>query len=99
MTRTGTDERVRALREIPNVGPAIAGDLLRLGIAGRADLVGQDPDALYERLCQMDGPRHDPCVLDVFAAAVSYANGEPAQPWWVFSRRRKARAAARQAGS
>jgi len=99
MTRTGTDERVRALREIPNVGPAIAGDLLRLGIAGRADLVGQDPDALYERLCQMDGLRHDPCVLDVFAAAVSYANGEPAQPWWVFSRQRKARAAARQAGS
>ena len=81
----------RALQEIPNVGPAIAGDLLRLGITGRADVVGQDPDTLYRRLCQIDGVRHDPCVLDTFCAVVAYANGEPAQPWWIFSRQRKAR--------
>jgi hypothetical protein len=27
----------------------------------------------------------------VFTAIVAHANGEPAQPWWVFSRQRKAR--------
>lgn len=71
----------RALRQIPNVGPAIV-----------EDLAGQNPDALYTRLCALDGVRHDLCVLDTFTAIVSFANGEPAQPWWVFSRRRKERA-------
>jgi hypothetical protein len=87
------DERARALQTIPNVGPAMAGDLLRLGIGCPAELVGQDPEDLYERLCRLDSTRHDPCVRDVFAAAVAYAEGGPAQPWWVYSRQRKARAA------
>ena len=81
----------RLLQQLPNVGPAVAGDLLRLGITAPAALAGQDPEALYERLCALDGVRHDPCLLDVFTAIVAHANGEPAQPWWVFSRQRKAR--------
>ncbi len=98
MTRTKNTDPARALQEIPNVGPAIACDLLRLGISSRADLVGHDPTALYTRLCEMDGVRHDPCVLDTFSAVVAYANGEPAQPWWFFSRQRKAREAGRAPG-
>ena len=43
-------------------------------------------------ICALDGRRHDPCLLDTFVAAVSYANGGPARPWWEFSRERKARA-------
>ena len=35
-----------------------------------AALAGQDPEALYERLCALDGVRHDPCLLDVFTAIV-----------------------------
>jgi hypothetical protein len=31
-----------------------------------------------------------PCLLDTFVAAVSYADGGPARPWWEFSRERKA---------
>ncbi len=50
-------------------------------------------DELFERLCQIDGHAHDPCLLDTFTAAVSYANGGPALPWWHFSRQRKAREA------
>lgn len=88
---SGAGEIRRALQRIPNVGPAIADDLLRLGITDLDALAGQDADALYERLCRVDGVRHDPCMRDVFAAVVSYANGEPAQPWWIFSRRRKER--------
>jgi hypothetical protein len=79
------------LQQLPNVGPAVAGNLLRLGITAPAALAGQGPEALYERLCALDGVRHDPCLLDVFTAIVAQANGEPAQPWWVFSRQGKAR--------
>src|SRR5437764_880101 len=86
------DERREALsrlQEIPNVGPAMAGDLIRLGILRLEDAAGKDPDELYQALCAADGVRHDPCVRDVFAAVVAPADGEPAQPWWVFSRMRK----------
>ncbi len=84
------DERRAAevgLWEIPNVGPATARDLIALGILSRADAAGKDPDTL----CALDGVRHDPCVRDVFAAVVAHADGEPAQPWRVYSRRRKER--------
>lgn len=33
---------------------------------------------------------HNPSVLDTVTAVVAYANGDPAQPWWVFSWQRKA---------
>jgi Pathogenicity locus len=85
------------LRTLPNVGPAIARKLLRLGVERPGDLRGQDPDQLFSRLCDLDGRRHDPCLLDTFVAAVDYANGAPARPWWYYSRDRKARAAGTQA--
>ena len=89
---TTDDNPTKALQAIPNVGPRIAADLRRLGINEVDDLAGKDPNELYQRLCAMDGVRHDPCVGDTFAAAVSYANGGPPEPWWEFSRRRKAAA-------
>lgn len=78
------------LRRIPNVGPAVARKLERLDIAGIGDLRGRDPHELFERLCTLDARRHDPCLLDTFVAAVDYANGAPARPWWEYSRERKA---------
>ncbi len=80
------------LQTIPNVGPAVARKLARLDIATVDDLRGRDAEDLFERLCTLDGRRHDPCLLDTFVAAVAYADGEPARPWWEFSRERKARA-------
>ncbi len=74
---------------IPNVGPKVPGKLDRLGILCPADLRDSDPDELFERLCALDGRRHDPCLLDTFVAAVSWVNGGPARPWWEFSRERK----------
>ena len=79
------------LQTIPNVGPAVARKLERLHVASVADLRGQDGEELFERLCSLDGRRHDPCLLDTFVAAVEYANGGPARPWWEYSRERKAR--------
>ena len=82
------------LRALPNVGPAIARMLTRLGIGQAADLRGRDPEQLFLRLCEIDGRRHDPCVLDTLTAVIDHANGAPARPWWHYSRRRKAGAAA-----
>ena len=81
-----------ALTSIPNVGPAVARTLERLGLHEPADLRGQDADELFERLCALDGRRHDPCLLDTFHAAVDVADGKPARPWWEYSRERKAAA-------
>jgi hypothetical protein len=80
------------LTEIPNVGPAVARLLQRVGVSALDDLRGRDPEELFEQLCVLDGRRHDPCLLDTFVAVVAYADGAPARPWWEYSRERKARA-------
>ena len=80
------------LTSMPNIGPKVAAKLRRLDVDTPDDLKGQDGEELFERLCALDGRRHDPCLLDTFVAAVSYADGGPARPWWEFSRERKAAA-------
>jgi hypothetical protein len=89
----GRHEEMARLREIPNVGPRMAEDLLKLGVARLEDAAGRDPDEMYHELCAIDARRHDPCVRDVFAAVVSHAEGGPARPWWEFTPERKAREA------
>lgn len=83
------------LEDIPNVGPAVAADLRRLGIATPAELSGRDPYALYDDLCRITGQRHDPCLLDTFIAAVRYMEGAPKRPWWKYTPERKREMAAR----
>lgn len=78
------------LAEIPNLGPKTVRDLSRLGILCPDDLRTADPKALYDRLCLLDGERHDPCVLDVLMAACDFAQGNPARHWSLFTLRRKA---------
>jgi len=78
------------LESIPNVGPAIAAKLRLLGFAAPSELSGQDPYEMYRKLCEQTGKRYDPCLLDVFISAVSFADGEPSQPWWKFTNQRKA---------
>jgi hypothetical protein len=82
-------QEIGRLEEIPNVGPAVAGDLRRLGIALPADLMDRDPYEMYDDLCQIIGRRHDPCLLDTFIAAVRYMAGEPKKPWWKYTAERK----------
>ena len=85
------EQAVVRLQEIPNVGPKMAAALIKLGVTSLEDAAGGDPDEMYYELCAIDAKRHDPCVRDVFAAAVSYADGGPARPWWEFTPDRKAR--------
>jgi hypothetical protein len=81
----------RRLEDLPNIGPSMAGDLRRLGIRAPRELAGHDPLALYQALCRATGTRQDPCVLDTFIAAVRFAQGGPALPWWRLTAERKRR--------
>lgn len=81
--------RLRVLTDLPNIGPAMAGDLRLLGIERPEELVGRDPFALYGELCALTGVRHDPCVIDVFIAITRFMHGEEPRPWWAYTAERK----------
>lgn len=76
------------LRQIPGVGPSIAGDLHGIGITHIAQLKDADPQALYDAVCDATGEIHDRCLLYVFRCAVYYASTAEAQhdpeklQWW-----------------
>lgn len=83
--------RVRALTDLPNVGPAMARDFESLGYRAPANLKGRDPLALYRALCRKTGSRQDPCVLDVFISVTRFLDGEAPRPWWDYTAERKLR--------
>jgi hypothetical protein len=85
-SRTSHDD----FEELPNIGPAMAGDLRLLGFSKPVELIGQDPYAMYDRLCELTNVRQDPCVYDVFIAVVRYMEGGPAVPWYKHTAERKA---------
>lgn len=76
------------LQRIPNVGPATARDLLRLGVRRLDDLAEREARDMYDTLCALDGVLHDICMLDVFTAVVSYARGDQSRPWWTYTAER-----------
>jgi hypothetical protein len=84
-------EKVTRLEDLPNVGPAVAAKLRRIGVLEPSDLIGRDPYALFDELGTRTGERIDPCVLDVFVALTRFMSGEPARPWWAYTAERKAR--------
>lgn len=75
----------RRLEDLPGVGPSIAGDLRRIGVLRPSELGSLDPEALYERLQDVDGPT-DRCVLYVFRCAqYAVTNSDPNPEllrWW-----------------
>lgn len=79
---TANDE----LEQIPGVGKSIAGDLRHLGITSVDQLKSQDPERLYERLCQFKASPVDRCMLYVLRCAVYYASTLDPDPrllqWW-----------------
>lgn len=83
--------KVSALTDLPNIGPAMAKDLERLGIHLPEQLTGRDPYALYDTLCALTGQRHDPCVIDVFISVTRFMDGDAARPWWHYTAERKSR--------
>jgi hypothetical protein len=83
------DRKLDRLEDIPNVGKAVAADLRLLGFLRPAELSGQDPYELYDRINASTGQRQDPCLLDTFIAAIRYVEGGPSLPWWAFTAERK----------
>jgi hypothetical protein len=77
------------LEAIPNIGVSLARDLRRIGIKRPCELIGRNPDTLYQKLCDLTRSRQDPCVLDTFISAVRFMEGAPARPWWHYTPERK----------
>ena len=83
----------RKLADLVSVGPATIVDLELLGITRVTQLRGQDALEMYEQLQRVTGKRQDPCVMDVFSAAIAQAEN-PRLPkdkcqWFYWSKVRK----------
>jgi Pathogenicity locus len=89
MPKAASAEQCTVLEDLPNIGPAIAEDLRRIGVRTPRELKGRDAFVLYQKLNAATGTRHDPCVLDTFMAAVDFMNGAAAAPWWAYTAQRK----------
>jgi len=81
--------KVRSLKDLPNIGPAMTRDLEFIGILKPEHLKGRDPVELYETLCRKSGTRHDPCVLDVLISVTRFMHGEKPKSWWAYTQERK----------
>ncbi|MCG3188242.1 MAG: hypothetical protein LKCHEGNO_00169 [Burkholderiaceae bacterium] len=75
--------------QLPNVGPAMAGDLRALGLQHPRELAHRDAFVLYQALCAHTGKRQDPCVLDTFMAITDFMRGAAPAPWWAYTAQRK----------
>jgi len=82
-------EKLNRLTDLPNIGKSLATDLESIGILHPNDLIAQDAFALYEKLCQKSGTRHDPCVIDVFMSITDFMNGGKPRVWWEYTPQRK----------
>lgn len=73
------------LRVIPGVGKETKKDLYKMGYRHVEDLIGKDPEKLYEENMKVEGTYIDRCQLYVFRCAVYYAEGgreEAKLKWW-----------------
>lgn len=76
------------LNTIPGVGANMEKRLKAVGIACVEDLVGADPEELYERDCLVHKEQVDRCCLYVYREAVYFAETETPDPeklkWWAW---------------
>ena len=85
---------LRDFQRIPGIGPSMSDDLWRLGYRAVAELRGEEPEAMHQRLCELSGGHVDRCVLYVFRCAVYFASNDEHDPdllkWWNWSDQRLA---------
>jgi nucleotidyltransferase/DNA polymerase involved in DNA repair len=79
------------LLSLMNVGTATYKDLQLLEINSIHQLADACADELYTRLQRITEQSHDPCVWDIFAAAINEARTGKKQPWWEWTKIRKKR--------
>lgn len=79
-------EKIKNLTAIPGVGKSIANDLVRIRISQVKDLVGKDPEDLYQKSNTLVGAVQDRCLLYVFRCAVYFAehkkHNQKKLKWW-----------------
>ena len=72
--------------KIPGVGKNIAQDFIDLGYKTVSDLQDNDPQQMFDTLCNLRKERIDRCVLYVFRGAVYFASRDDHDPellkWW-----------------
>jgi Pathogenicity locus/Domain of unknown function (DU1801) len=88
MTRT---TKLTSIAELRNIGKAMLKDFELLRIKTVKQLAHCDADELYARIQKLTHSRHDPCVLDTYAAAIHQAKTGEALAWWEFTKVRKQR--------
>jgi hypothetical protein len=81
-----SSQKTDPLETIPSIGPSLAADLRLLGFRHVGDLVGADPERMYQDLCRRTRTHQDRCVLYSFRCAVYYASRSRPRPdllkWW-----------------
>jgi nucleotidyltransferase/DNA polymerase involved in DNA repair len=87
-------KKVRELKDLISIGPAMLRDFELLGIRSVAQLAKQDPKKLYSKLGRIARQHQDICVLDTFEAAIAQARNprlpvEKCQWWWWSEKRKK----------
>ncbi len=87
------------LTELPNIGKAIAADLMAIGIRSSADLSGHDPLKIFNALEETMGRRHDPCVYYTLLSVQHFLATGVSLPWWKFTAQGKADLALQAKGS
>jgi len=79
-------EVMKELMTIPGVGKSVALDLIKLGYHSVSELKGENPEAMYEQSCKLEGIRIDRCLLYVYRCAVYFAENEQHETdklkWW-----------------
>ena len=77
---------LKEFQQIPGVGKSIAKDLYDLGYRSVSELATEDPEVMYDNLCELHGCHVDRCMLYVFRCAHYYANTQNHDPellkWW-----------------
>ena len=73
------------LTELPNIGKAIAADLVAIGIFTPKDFDGRDALEIFNDLKAVMGRRHDPCVYYTLLAVKHFMETGESLPWWRFA--------------
>jgi len=80
------DKVLKQFQLIPGIGKSISLDFWNIGLRSIADLAGQNPGILYDKLNSITGVKQDICVLYTFRCAVYYAtekyHDKEKLKWW-----------------
>ena len=80
------EESLAEFETIPGVGKRISISFWDIGLRSLSDLVGKDPEQLYEALCDHQNMRVHKCMLYIFRCAVYFVSEKNPKPellkWW-----------------